>query len=111
VKQLLQQSQPYNFILGARDVRSTRAAYDELKVDEKKHSISLLPLDLSNLSNVKSFAQQTLEKLGQGKVDVLFLNAGMGKAANEPGPYGSKWCESHVVNHLCKSSGKHCKCH
>lgn len=99
----MQQSQPYKFILGVRDVQRTQAAYDELKTDAGKHTVSLLPLDLTDLRNVKSFAQQTLEKLGQDKVDILFLNAGMGKAADEPGLHGSKWCESHVVNHLCKS--------
>lgn len=30
------------------------------------------------------------------------LNAGMAKAADGPGPHGSKWCEAYVVNHLCE---------
>ncbi|KAI0149452.1 hypothetical protein BJ166DRAFT_596397 [Pestalotiopsis sp. NC0098] len=100
IKLLLSQSQPYRFILGARDVKGTQSAYDALKIDREKHSISLLPLDLSDLRNVKSFAQQTLEQLGQDKLDFLFLNAALIKAANEPGPHGSKWCEALVVNHL-----------
>ncbi|KAH6658017.1 hypothetical protein BKA67DRAFT_556960 [Truncatella angustata] len=100
IKQLLQQSQSYTFLLGARDITRTQAAYDSLKIDTAKHSVSLLPLDLSNLRAVKSFAQQALDKLGENKLDVLFLNAGMAKAADEPGPHGSKWCESYVVNHL-----------
>ncbi|KAF7537499.1 hypothetical protein G7054_g3683 [Neopestalotiopsis clavispora] len=100
IKLLLSQSQPHRFILGARDVKGTQAAFDALKVDREKHSISLLPLDLSDLHNVKSFAQQTLEQLGQDKLDFLFLNAGMIKAADGPGPHGSKWCDALVVNHL-----------
>lgn len=62
----------------------------------------MLPLELSNLKAVKSFAQQTLEKLGQEKLDYLLLNAGMAKGAQGPGPHGSKWCEPYVVNHLCE---------
>ncbi|KAK9776038.1 hypothetical protein SCAR479_07258 [Seiridium cardinale] len=100
IRQLLQQPQSYKFILGVRDVKTTQAAYDDLRVDDGKCTVSLLPLDLADLRNVKSFAQQTLEKLGHDKLDVLFLNAAMGKAANEPGPHGSKWCETQMVNHL-----------
>ncbi|KAI0112086.1 hypothetical protein GGR51DRAFT_557266 [Nemania sp. FL0031] len=100
VKQLLQQSQPYRFILGARDPRSTQAAYDGLKYDAATHSVSILPLELTDLKGVKSFAQQTLNKLGKDNLDILFLNAGMNKPAIGPGPNGSKWCEALVVNHL-----------
>ncbi|KAI0127423.1 hypothetical protein BJ170DRAFT_683266 [Xylariales sp. AK1849] len=100
VKQLLEQTQPYKFILGARDIRRTQAAFDALKFDARKHSVSVLPLELSDLRGVKTFAQQTLDKLGQDKLDFLFLNAGMSNSAIGPGPHGSKWCDSHVVNHL-----------
>ena len=102
VKQLLAQSQPYRFILGARDTKNVEAAYNALKYDSAKHSLSILPLDLSELKGVKSFAQQTLEKLGKDKVDCLLLNAGMVKSGDGPGPHGSKWSEQYVVNHLCK---------
>ncbi|GAW22094.1 hypothetical protein ANO14919_116290 [Xylariales sp. No.14919] len=100
VKQLLQQTQPYRFILGARNLRATQAAYDGLKYDSAKHTVSILPLELTDLRGVKSFAQQALERLGEDNLDILFLNAGMNKPATEPGPNGSKWCESLVVNHL-----------
>ncbi|KAJ8124268.1 hypothetical protein O1611_g9374 [Lasiodiplodia mahajangana] len=100
VKQLLQQSQPYKFILGARDLKSTQAAYDGLKYDAATHSVSILPLELTDLRGVRSFAQQTLDKLGKDNLDILFLNAGMNKPATGPGPNGSKWCEALVVNHL-----------
>jgi len=96
------QTQPYKFILGARDVSRTQAAFDELKWDSSKHTLTLLPLDLAQLKTVKKFAGDTLAKLGQDKLDYLMLNAGMIKPANEPGVNGSKWCEPYLVNHLCK---------
>lgn len=64
--------------------------------------MSVLPLELSDLKGVKSFAEQTLEKLGKDKIDYLLLNAGISKGAQEPGPNGSKWCESYIVNHICE---------
>lgn len=102
VKQLLTQAEPYKFILGARDTETTKKAFDELKFDSDKHSLTVLPLELSNLKTVKSFAQQTLEKLGQNKLDYYLMNAGVAKGAQGPGPHGSKWCEPYVVNHLCE---------
>lgn len=100
VKQLLQQSQPCKFIIGARDLKTTKAAFDQVQYDAKTHSVSILPLDLADLRTVKPFAQQTLEALNQDRLDILFLNAGMNKAATGPGLHGSKWCEAYVVNHL-----------
>ncbi|ORY68366.1 uncharacterized protein BCR38DRAFT_422959 [Pseudomassariella vexata] len=111
IKQLLQQTQtPYKFILGARDTARTQAAFASLPYDTSKHSLSILPLELSNLSNVKYFALKTLTKLGGGtqegesKLDYLLLNAAVSKAAGteSPGPNGSKWCEALVVNHLAQ---------
>jgi len=99
VKQLLAQAQPYKFILGARDTESTKKAYDELKFDSGKHSLTVLPLELTDLKGVKTFAQQTLEKLGHDKLDYLMLNAALSKAAG-PGPLKPEWCEAYVVNHL-----------
>ncbi|RYP40959.1 hypothetical protein DL769_011684 [Monosporascus sp. CRB-8-3] len=100
VKQLLAQAQPYKLILGVRDTQRTRAALDELKYDSTRHSLTLLPVELSDLKNVKTFAQQTLDTLGETNIDYLFLNAGMYKDANGPGPHGSKWSETYLVNHL-----------
>ncbi|CAN8097551.1 unnamed protein product [Discula destructiva] len=99
VKQLLAQTEPYRFILGARDTARSKKAFDELKYDAAKHSLTFLPLELANLKGVKTFAQQTLENLGNDKLDYLLLNAGMVKAADSP-VEGSKWCEPYVVNHL-----------
>lgn len=104
MKQLLAKPEPYRFILGARDTERTKKAYDDLKFDSTTHSLTVLPLELSNLKTVKSFAQQTLEKLGRDRLDYFLLNAGMAKGASGPGPHGSKWCEAYVVNHLCESN-------
>jgi hypothetical protein len=101
IKQLLEEKQQsYNFILGARDTAGTQAAYDALKFDTAKHSVDILPLDLSDLRSVQSFAKQALSQLGQKKLDSLFLVAGTLDNADGPGPHGSQWCESYVVNHL-----------
>ncbi|KAK6068435.1 short-chain dehydrogenase [Seiridium cupressi] len=100
VKQLLQQSQPYKFIIGARNLQTARAAFDKVEYDATTHSVSILPLDLADLGTVKPFAQRTLKTLEKDKVDILFLNAGMNKAADGPGLHGSKWCEAYLVNHL-----------
>ncbi|ROV91968.1 hypothetical protein VSDG_07627 [Cytospora chrysosperma] len=100
VKQLLAETQPYKFILGARDIKTTQAAYDKLQYDSR-HSLTILPVELSNMQTVKSFAQQTLEKLGQDPVDYLLLNAAIARNADDrPGPNGSQWCDSYVINHL-----------
>src|ERR1700684_1392143 len=49
-------------ILGARDNRNS--------------SIETLPLDLSRLSNVRSFVQSLEKKLNGTKIDILIMNAG-----------------------------------
>jgi hypothetical protein len=100
---LLSQTQPYKFILGARDLKTTTDAYNGLKYDGTKHTITFLPLELNSMTAVKTFAHQTLEKLGPSSIDYLMLNAatGMEKKVAETGPYGSKWIEPYLVNHLC----------
>ncbi|GAB1316106.1 hypothetical protein MFIFM68171_06316 [Madurella fahalii] len=104
VKQLLgQASQPYRFIVGARDVGRTQAAYDALQFDAARHSLTVLPLELSDLRSARDFAQQALQRLGRdadSELDYLLLNAAITNGAELPGPRGSKWCESYVVNHL-----------
>ncbi|KAI0004828.1 NAD(P)-binding protein [Xylariaceae sp. FL0662B] len=100
VKQLLAQTQPYRFILGVRNTQAAQAAYDGLEYDSSKHSLTIFPLQLSNLKNVKGFADQALEKLGKDNIDYLMLNAGMGRTVGGPGHRGSKWSESYLVNHL-----------
>ncbi|KAI1341916.1 hypothetical protein F5Y15DRAFT_351486 [Xylariaceae sp. FL0016] len=100
VKQLLAQTQPYKFILGARDVETSQAAYNGLKYDSSTHDVTIFPVELKNMKSVKTFAQQTLEKVGSDKIDFLMLNAGTAMAKNGEGPYGSKWSEPYLVNHL-----------
>ncbi|CAI7569111.1 unnamed protein product [Penicillium pancosmium] len=100
IKQLLEKSDPYNFIIGARDIERTQAAFNEVKFDTSKHTISLVPLDLTDLRSIQLFAQNALTKLGPNKLDLVFLCAGMVASAEGPGPHGSQWCTSYVVNHL-----------
>lgn len=104
IKQLLEQSQAYKVILGARNTKATQEAYDGLDFNRDSNSVSISPLELADLKGVKTFAEKTLEKLGQDKIDYLLLNAAISKGAEEPGPNGSKWCESYIVNHLCECS-------
>lgn len=89
-----------------RDVGRTQAAYDALAFDSARHSLTVLPLELSDLRTARAFAQQTLQLLGEGAdgtaLDYLLLNAGITNGAEMPGPRGSKWCESYIVNHLCE---------
>ena len=100
VKQLLQQPEPHNFILGVRDIERTRAAYKDAGLDNSKHTLHLLQLDLSDLRSVQLFVQKALAQLGPNKLDLLFLNAGVLDDASGPGPHGSQWCQGYVVNHL-----------
>ena len=100
IRQLLTQTQPYRIILGARDVTRTQKAYDALDYVRSNHSVSILPLDLANLQEVKLFATQVLAELGTAKVDYLLLNAAISNPSEEKNRFGSQWCESYVVNHL-----------
>ena len=88
--------------LARRNVKEVRTAYDDLGYDTKRHTITLLPLDLSHLATVKEFAKQTLETLGDRKIDYLMMIAGLSKGAKEPGINGSQLCEPYIVNHLCR---------
>jgi len=100
IKQLMAQTQPWNFILGVRDTNKVQTEFDGLKYDTSKHNLTLLPLDLSQMKTVKTFANVALEKLGSaGKIDYLLLNAAHANSAKEKGSH-HKWCDSYVVNHL-----------
>ncbi|KAL7624412.1 hypothetical protein AAE478_005976 [Parahypoxylon ruwenzoriense] len=100
VKQRLIQAQPYKIILGARNTYTALKAYDDLLYHRSKHNVTIFPLELSNPITVKTFAQQTLEKLGSDKIDYLFLNAARITATNTPSPYSSKWSQVYLINHL-----------
>jgi NADP-dependent 3-hydroxy acid dehydrogenase YdfG len=99
VKQLLEQSQPYKVILGARNLQRTQDAFDALKYDRSANKITVLPVELSNLRAVRTFAKEALDSVGQDNLDYVLLNAGISNGAEEPGPNGSQWCESLIVNH------------
>ncbi|KAK0622430.1 hypothetical protein B0T14DRAFT_426089 [Immersiella caudata] len=107
IKQLLSQSaQPYNFILGVRNVEKTQAAFNSLNFDRAFHTLTLLPLDLSNLPTVVTFAAQTLSTLASANLSYLFLNAAISEPAGpaEPprttNPNDSRWSKTYIVNHL-----------
>ncbi|KAJ5223625.1 hypothetical protein N7468_008167 [Penicillium chermesinum] len=100
VKQLLEGEQAYNFILGARNTEKAEAAFEDLKYDTTKHTVTVLPLDLQSLRSVQVFTQQALATLGRNKLDYLFLAAGTIDNGEGPGPHGSQWCTGYVVNHL-----------
>ncbi|KAK4451530.1 NAD(P)-binding protein [Podospora aff. communis PSN243] len=89
---LVQPSQPYKLILGARDVPRTQAAT----------ALKVLPLELSDFRSTKTFAHLTLEELGGGGVDYLLLNAAVSDGSETPGSHGSKWSKAFVVNHLAQ---------
>lgn len=104
-------AQPYRIIMGARDVPRTLAAFDTLRYDTARHSVTVLPLELFDLANTRAFARESLARLsegvtgeGAGKVDYLLLNAALGEpnSKGKVGPWG--WGEGIVVNHLCESS-------
>jgi hypothetical protein len=98
---LLAQTQPYRIILGCRDTATTKNALDAINFDGDKHQVSVLPLELSNLNTVRSFASLALEQIGTARLDYLLLNAAVIKGADGTGPHGSKWSEQYLVNHLC----------
>ncbi len=102
MKQLLQQSQAYKIILGARNTQSTTAAIDAIDYDKSASKVTVLPLGLSDLNTVKSFSAKTLDLLGREKLDYLYMNAALSKDATQRAPNGSKWCETLVVNHICE---------
>lgn len=100
LKQLLAESQPYRFILGVRNTASTDEALKAVDFDRKANPVTLLPLDLTDVKGTKTFAQRVLQDLDTTGIDYLLLNAALIKNASEATPYGGKWCESMVVNHV-----------
>lgn len=103
-KQLLSQTQPYDLILGVRDVAKAQADYDKLDFDRSLHSVSFLPLDLSDLPTAVTFAERVLSILGSTSLDYLFLCAAISEPSGvkgTTGPNGSKWSKTFIVNHLC----------
>ncbi|KAJ7699726.1 hypothetical protein B0H16DRAFT_1749313 [Mycena metata] len=80
---------------------NTQAAYNSLKFDANSHTVDVLPLELSDLKAVRTFAHQVLGSLGSGeKIDYLMLNAARTHLATAPGPNGSIWSGTYIVNRL-----------
>ncbi|KAJ7775684.1 hypothetical protein DFH07DRAFT_952075 [Mycena maculata] len=80
IKQLLEQAQPYKFILGAKDTMKTKEVFNVLELYSSTHSLTVLPLELSDLNSVKTFAQ---------KMD-----------SNRRHEAELHWYEAYAVNHL-----------
>ncbi|KAL8341663.1 hypothetical protein RB598_003546 [Gaeumannomyces tritici] len=104
VKQLLSQvDQPYRLILGARDTAKARTDFDSLGFDAARHSLTVLPLELTDLAGVRTFAKKALEDLGRsddGRLDYLVLNAAAAFPAETGDPNRSKWCDAYTINYL-----------
>ncbi|QUC22867.1 uncharacterized protein UV8b_07108 [Ustilaginoidea virens] len=102
LRQLLDRSTPYNIIFGARDREAAIDAVSKLQYDDAANAVTVLPLELSDMKTVRSFAQQVMEKIGPGKIDYLVLNAAIfkGTVEEDEDSYGSRWCEAAVVNHF-----------
>ncbi|KAG5973324.1 hypothetical protein E4U56_005111 [Claviceps arundinis] len=100
LKQLLERETPFKIIFGARDTTTANQAIKKLDFDRAVHEIVVQPLDLCDLSKVKTFAQKVLEEIGKTTIDYLLLSAGMFKPATEESSWRSKWCEMAVVNHF-----------
>lgn len=100
----------YRVIVGARNVSAARAAFDALPDGKgREPAVTVLPLELADLRNVKTFAREALEVVGKvgesstPRVDYLLLNAAITNAANDnPNKIPGKWCEAFVVNHLAQ---------
>ncbi|KAM3550514.1 hypothetical protein MY1884_008208 [Beauveria asiatica] len=100
LKQLLQAPQPYRVVLGARDPSGMQLSLRDVPFDSA-NKIEVLPLDLADLKGTRTFAEATLDTIGDAKIDYLFLNAGITKPALV-NPRGYRWCESAVVNHVAQ---------
>lgn len=107
---MLDQPHPYRFVLGVRSPAKAQTAIEQLGYDKAKHSVSILECDFADLQKVKTFAHRALEELAQDKLDELLLNHALIKQVSKvPGPRGSTWDETYIVNHLCASSSSKLK--
>ncbi|KAM3448849.1 hypothetical protein NHJ6243_010056, partial [Beauveria neobassiana] len=100
LKQLLQAPQPYRVVLGARNPSGMQLSLRDVTF-ESANKVEVLPLDLADLKGTRTFAEATLDAIGDAKIDYLFLNAGITKPA-VVNPRGYRWCESAVVNHVAQ---------
>lgn len=87
--------------LGSRDVTRTERAYSDLLIrGNTRHTATCLPIELSDLSSVKTFADTIRMKLPPTeRIDVCLLCAAVSKApsaANSNNRHG--WSEAYIVN-------------
>nr|GAT56920.1 predicted protein [Mycena chlorophos] len=82
-------------VLGVRDTAATAAAFASAEIATPVPT--LLPLQLNDVSSVKSFAAETLAILGEAPLDYLFLNAASAYTVDHKSRYGD-WCEQYIVN-------------
>ncbi|KAJ4155543.1 hypothetical protein LMH87_000782 [Akanthomyces muscarius] len=98
LKQLLQAPQTYRVVTGARNTSGLEQSLKDISF-ESANKVDVLPLDLADLKGTKTFAEDALRKIGDAKIDYLFLNAAITNPA-VANPRGYRWCESAVVNHV-----------
>lgn len=85
-------------MLGARNTSAMdRSLHDA--AFESTNKVDVLPLDLADLKSTRRFAEAALAKVGEARIDYLFLNAAITDPA-VANPRGYRWCESAVVNHV-----------
>jgi NAD(P)-dependent dehydrogenase (short-subunit alcohol dehydrogenase family) len=61
--------------------------------------VEVIPLDLASLASVREFADAVTEQLGDARVDILVLNAGM-QTSNTEGRSADGYELTFAVNHL-----------
>ncbi|ORY73638.1 hypothetical protein BCR35DRAFT_307097 [Leucosporidium creatinivorum] len=110
--QLLLQQSPltWHIIIASRSPTRGQQIVDQLTAlaPTRNHRLTCLPLDLTLLGSVKQFATRVQEELagasseeeGEGKIDVLLLNAGVYKPTFTPLAGG--WSEEAMVNHFAQ---------
>ena len=79
-------------IVGARGAGRTAPA-----------GVEILPLDLTSLASVRAFARSVIEQIGDARIDLLILNAGMrGSDADQRSAdgYGLTFAVCHLAHYL-----------
>lgn len=101
IRQLLVESEEeaaYTVIIGCRDISATKAAYQSAKIPTR-HELRYLSLELSSLASTKSFAEAVIHQLGETRLNILLLCAGISKAASTDEQKGSRWSQAFMVNY------------
>ena len=64
-------------ILGARSQETREATCDAIVSDYPAAQVEHVALDLSDLTSVRSFAEEVLSLLGEHRIDIFLQNAGL----------------------------------